>query len=93
MTSDRPFAASSPSTAPSPDHMLLGMQFGNGCGSQPHAWRAPGTPADAFMDFDVQVRHAQAAERGLFDFLFLPDFLDLQADLSHEAPMITLERC
>lgn len=91
MTSDRPFAASSPSTAPSPDHMLLGMQFGNGCGSQPHAWRAPGTPADAFMDFDVQVRHAQAAERGLFDFLFLPDFLDLQADLSHEAPMITLE--
>ena len=79
------------STSANPDHMLLGMHFGNGFGAQPQAWRADGVPVDSFTDVDVQVRHAQAAERGLFDFLFLPDFLHLQADLDHEPSMLTLE--
>ena len=78
------------STSANPDHMLLGMHFGNGFGAQPHAWRADGVSVDSFTDFDVQVRHAQAVERGLFDFLFLPDFLHLQADLDHEPSMLTL---
>ncbi|MCC5782835.1 nitrilotriacetate monooxygenase [Kocuria sp. CCUG 69068] len=71
--------------------MILGMQLGNGYGSQPAAWRAPGVDPSNYTDFDAQVRYAQAAERGKFAFLFLPDFLALSGDLEHEAPMLTLE--
>lgn len=71
--------------------MLLGMQFGNGYGSQPHAWRMPGVNPTNATDFDALVRYAQAAERGKFDFLFLPDGLGLDADLSHQPSMFTLE--
>ena len=42
-----------------------------------------------YTDFDPQVRYAQAAERGKFAFLFLPDFLALQGDVDRESPMIT----
>ena len=44
-----------------------------------------------YTSFDAQVRYAQAAERGKFAFLFLPDFLGEQADLTRESLMITLE--
>ena len=60
--------------------MILGMQLGNGYGSQPAAWRAPGVDPSNYTDFDAQVRYAQAAERGKFAFLFLPDFLALSGD-------------
>ena len=71
--------------------MILGMHFGNGYGSQPHAWRMPGVPKGGATDFDALVRYAQAAERGKFDFLFLPDFLGLDTDISHHPSMLTLE--
>lgn len=74
-----------------PRHMLLGMQLGNAYGSQPHAWRMPGVDPANYTDFDAQVRYAQAAERGLFDFLFLPDFLGLDKDIGHEPSPFTLE--
>lgn len=76
----------------SPDkQMILGMQLGNAYGSQPHAWRMPGVNPTKATDFDAQVRYAQAAERGKFQFLFLPDFLGLDTDLSHHPSMFTLE--
>lgn len=71
--------------------MILGMHLGNGYGSQGSAWRAPGVDPSNYTDFDAQVRYAQAAERGKFAFLFLPDFLALQGDVDRESPMITLE--
>ncbi|MFF0905600.1 UNVERIFIED_CONTAM: NtaA/DmoA family FMN-dependent monooxygenase [Kocuria sp. CPCC 205316] len=71
--------------------MILGMQLGNGYGSQPAAWRAPRVDPSNYTDFDAQVRYAQAAERGKFAFLFLPDFLAMSGNLEHEAPMLTLE--
>ena len=71
--------------------MLLGMQFGNGYGSQPGAWRMPGVDPASYADFDVMARHAQAAERGLIDFLFLPDGLGLDDDVEHYAPKFSLE--
>lgn len=37
------------------------------------------------------MRYAQAAERGKFAFVFLPDFLALQGNVDRESPMITLE--
>ncbi|WP_320777277.1 LLM class flavin-dependent oxidoreductase [Streptomyces sp. CRN 30] len=37
------------------------------------AWRHPDVPADAGMNFAHYTELARTAERGLFDFLFLPD--------------------
>ncbi|WP_234005552.1 NtaA/DmoA family FMN-dependent monooxygenase [Arthrobacter sp. PGP41] len=71
--------------------MLLAMQLGNGYGMQGGAWRAPGVDASNYANFDAQVRYAQAAERGKFAFLFLPDFLVQTGDLDHEAPQQTLD--
>lgn len=71
--------------------MILGMHLGNGYGSQSSAWRAPGVDPANYTSFDAQVRYAQAAERGKFAFLFLPDFLGEQTDLTRESLMITLE--
>lgn len=71
--------------------MILGMHLGNGYGSQGSAWRTPGVDPANYTSFDAQVRYAQAAERGKFAFLFLPDFLGLQADVERESPAITLE--
>ncbi|MGO4187425.1 NtaA/DmoA family FMN-dependent monooxygenase [Pseudarthrobacter sp. TAF60_1] len=71
--------------------MLLGLQFGNGYGSQPDAWRMPGVDPSNLTDFDALVRYARSAERGKIDFLFLPDFLGLGAEIDHHPPMFTLE--
>ena len=60
-------------------HMLIGTLFGNGYGAQPGAWRMPGVDPKSYTNFDAQVRHAQAAERGKLQFLFVPDFPALKA--------------
>jgi FMN-dependent oxidoreductase (nitrilotriacetate monooxygenase family) len=72
-------------------HMLIGMHFGNGYGSQPGAWRMPGVDPMSYTNFDNQVRYAQAAERGKFQFLFVPDFPALKGDVETEAPTITID--
>ncbi|QQV78578.1 NtaA/DmoA family FMN-dependent monooxygenase [Sphingomonas aliaeris] len=71
--------------------MMIGMHFGNGYGSQAGAWRMPGVDARSYTSFDAQVRHARAAERGKFQFLFVPDFPALFGDLETDAPMITID--
>jgi alkanesulfonate monooxygenase SsuD/methylene tetrahydromethanopterin reductase-like flavin-dependent oxidoreductase (luciferase family) len=71
--------------------MLIGMHFGNGYGSQPGAWRMPGVDPMSYTNFDNQVRYAQAAERGKFQFLFVPDFPALKGDVETEAPTITID--
>lgn len=71
--------------------MILGMQLGNGYGSQPMAWKAPGVDPVNYANFDAQVRYAQAAERGKFAFLFLPDFAGMSKAPEQEAPMLTLD--
>lgn len=67
--------------------MMIGMVFNGGYGSQPGAWRMPGVDPKNYTSFDSQVRYAQAAERGKFQFLFAPDFPAWQDDLETEAPM------
>ncbi|WP_461186849.1 hypothetical protein [Arthrobacter sp. Z4-13] len=51
--------------------------------------RAPGVDLANYTSFDAHVRYAQAAERGKFAFLFLPDHPSLQADVDQETPGIT----
>ncbi|RZM18232.1 MAG: LLM class flavin-dependent oxidoreductase [Pedobacter sp.] len=73
--------------------MLIGLTSGNGYGFQPGAWRMPGVDPKSYTSYDARVRHAQAAERGKFQFLFLPDgpFADNSSLLESEAPNFNLD--
>lgn len=65
--------------------MIIGMHMGNGHGPMANAWRMPGADPRAYASFDAKVRQAQAAERGKFQFLFLPDGpYSVFGDLNHE---------
>lgn len=71
--------------------MIIGMHLGNGYGSQPDAWRMPWVDPRNYASFDARVRHAQAAERGKLQFLFLPDGPGHVGDIEHEAPHFNLD--
>lgn len=71
--------------------MLIGMQMGNGYGSQATAWLAPHVDPHNYADLDAHVRYAQAAERGKLQFLFLPDFLAQSQKADHAAPSLTMD--
>lgn len=72
--------------------MLIGLHLGNGYGSQPGAWRMPGVDPKSYISFDARVRQAQAAERGKFQFIFLPDGPGaIMADIGTESPNFNLD--
>jgi FMN-dependent oxidoreductase (nitrilotriacetate monooxygenase family) len=71
--------------------LLLGMVFGNGYGAQPGAWRMPGVDPMGFTNFDNLVRYAKMAERGKFQFLFMPDFPALKPDTGTDARQLNIE--
>ncbi|RYE92980.1 MAG: LLM class flavin-dependent oxidoreductase, partial [Myxococcales bacterium] len=71
--------------------MIIGLHLGNGYGSQPGAWRAPGVDPASYTSVDLLVRYAQAAERGKLQFLFFPDTPALDVDIEREPPRYTLE--
>jgi FMN-dependent oxidoreductase (nitrilotriacetate monooxygenase family) len=71
--------------------MIIGMQLGNGYGSQPGSWRMPGVDPTSYASFDAKVRHARAAERGKLQFLFLPDGPSSVGDIAHEPPHFNLD--
>ena len=74
-----------------PKQMLIGMQLGNGYGSQPGAWRVPGVDPTSYTSIEAKIRHARAAERGKLQFLFLPDGPSHVADIEHEPPYYSLD--
>jgi FMN-dependent oxidoreductase (nitrilotriacetate monooxygenase family) len=63
--------------------VILGMTLTDGYGNLHGAWRAPGVDPGNYADIDASIRYAQAAERGLFAFLFTPDFPAVRGDLEH----------
>ncbi|CAG5074457.1 Putative monooxygenase MoxC [Dyadobacter sp. CECT 9623] len=72
--------------------MLIGLHLGNGYGSQPGAWRMPGVDPESYTSFDVRVKQAQAAERGKFQFIFLPDGPGaVITDIESESPAFNLD--
>ncbi|MFC3314426.1 NtaA/DmoA family FMN-dependent monooxygenase [Falsigemmobacter intermedius] len=71
--------------------MIIGMHLGNGYGSQPGAWRMAGVDPRSYTSFDAKVRQAKAAERGKFQFLFLPDGPSQVVDVDEEAPNFNLD--
>ncbi|PTL71703.1 nitrilotriacetate monooxygenase [Rathayibacter caricis DSM 15933] len=76
--------------------VILGMTLTDGYGNLHGAWRAPGVDPGNYADIDASIRYAQAAERGLFAFLFTPDFPAVRGDLEHSTisnvldPMVSL---
>lgn len=72
--------------------MLIGLHLGNGYGSQPGAWRMQGVDPKSYTSFDARVKQAQAAERGKFQFIFLPDGPGaIMADIETESPNFNLD--
>ncbi|WP_342660101.1 NtaA/DmoA family FMN-dependent monooxygenase [Rhodococcus ruber] len=71
--------------------MLIGMQMGNGYGSQTHAWQAHNVDSYNYANLDAHVRYAQAAERGKFQFLFLPDSPSQTQKSNDVAPQMTMD--
>jgi FMN-dependent oxidoreductase (nitrilotriacetate monooxygenase family) len=78
--------------SPKNKQMLIGLHIGNGYGSQQGAWRMTGVDAKSYTSFDARVKQAQAAERGKFQFIFLPDGPgSVLADIATEAPAFNLD--
>jgi FMN-dependent oxidoreductase (nitrilotriacetate monooxygenase family) len=71
--------------------MLISMQLGNGYGAPTLAWRAPHVDPRNYTNLDAYVRYAQAAERGKFQFLFLPDVLAQSQRSDQDSPMLTMD--
>jgi FMN-dependent oxidoreductase (nitrilotriacetate monooxygenase family) len=72
--------------------MLIGLHLGNGYGSSPGAWRMPWVDPESYVSYDARVKQAQAAERGKFQFIFLPDGPGaIMADIDSEAPNFNLD--
>ena len=72
--------------------MLIGLHLGNGYGSQSGAWRMTGVDPESYTSFDARVKQAQAAERGKFQFLFLPDGPGaVMTDIATESPVFNLD--
>ncbi|WP_246608045.1 LLM class flavin-dependent oxidoreductase [Paractinoplanes toevensis] len=63
--------------------LILGMGLIDGYGGLHGAWRAPHVDPGTYADVDATVRHAKAAERGKFAFLFTPDFPAVRGDVEH----------
>lgn len=72
--------------------MLIGLHLGNGYGSQYGAWRMPEVDPESYTSFDARVKQAQVAERGKFQFLFLPDGPGaVMTDIATESPVFNLD--
>src|SRR4051812_11855806 len=72
--------------------MIIGMHLGNGYGSLPGAWRMPNVDPTSYTSFDARVKQAKAAERGKFQFLFLPDGPGaVMADIATESSGFNLD--
>jgi FMN-dependent oxidoreductase (nitrilotriacetate monooxygenase family) len=71
--------------------VILGMSLTDGYGNLHGAWRAPNVDPNTYADIDASIRHAQAAERGGFAFLFLPDFPAVRGSLEQTTVSNVLE--
>lgn len=64
-------------------HLTLALSLTDGYGNLHGAWRASNVDPNNYADIEASIRHARAAERGLFTFLFTPDFPAVRGDVEH----------
>ncbi|ETD33285.1 NtaA/DmoA family FMN-dependent monooxygenase [Williamsia sp. D3] len=76
--------------------LILSTALHDGSGALANAWRAPQVAPGNYADIEASIRYAQAAERGKFAFLFIPDFPAVRPDIEYAGvrniidPMISL---
>lgn len=71
--------------------IFLGMAIADGYGPLPAAWRAPHVDPGNYAKIEATIRHAQAAERGKFAFLFTPDFPAVRSTIERATLSNTME--
>jgi FMN-dependent oxidoreductase (nitrilotriacetate monooxygenase family) len=71
--------------------MILGVALPNNFGAHPAAWRMPHIDPQTFTDLSVTIKHVQAAERGGFDFVFMPDRLYMHGDIAVTPPVFNID--
>lgn len=71
--------------------MLLGLGFTGAYGANAKAWISEGVNSDTYPDIKADIRYAQLAEKGKFQFLFVGDFPGAVPDDNSNVPSMTLE--
>lgn len=71
--------------------MILGVALPNNFGAHPAAWRMPHIDPQTYTDLSVTIDHVQAAERGRFDFVFMPDRLYMHGDVAVTPPVFNID--
>jgi alkanesulfonate monooxygenase SsuD/methylene tetrahydromethanopterin reductase-like flavin-dependent oxidoreductase (luciferase family) len=71
--------------------MLLGLGFTGAYGANAKAWKSEGVNATTYPDINADIRYAQLAEKGKFQFIFVGDFPGAIPDDNREVPSMTLE--
>ncbi len=72
--------------------MHLALQIPGGYGGEfASAWRLPGVDKTGFIDADIFVAAAKAAERGKLDAVFIADRAAIEDDLATSGPRSALE--
>lgn len=71
--------------------MLLGLGFTGAYGANAKAWKSEGVNVTTYPDINADIRYAQLAEKGKFQFIFVGDFPGAIPDDNREVPSMTLE--
>ncbi|GGB09245.1 LLM class flavin-dependent oxidoreductase [Macrococcus hajekii] len=71
--------------------MLLGLGFTGAYGANAKAWKSEGVTGHIYPDIEADIRYAQLAEKGKFQFLFIGDFPGAIPNDNSEVPSMTLE--
>lgn len=71
--------------------MLLGLGFTGAYGANAKAWKSEGVNVTTYPDINADIRYAQLAEEGKFQFIFVGDFPGAIPDDNSEVPSMTLE--
>ncbi|MEJ7501152.1 nitrilotriacetate monooxygenase, partial [Staphylococcus pasteuri] len=71
--------------------MLLGLGFTGTHGASAEAWKSEDIHSDIYPDINADIRYAQLAEKGKFQFIFIGDFPGALPNNNSELPAMTLE--
>lgn len=71
--------------------MLLSLGFTGTYGANAKAWKSEDVNVTTYPDINADIRYAQLAEKGKFQFIFIGDFPGSIPDDNREVPAMTLE--
>ncbi|MFC6292661.1 nitrilotriacetate monooxygenase [Macrococcus epidermidis] len=71
--------------------MLLGLGFTGTFGANGKAWMSEDVNVSTYPDIEADIRYAQMAEKGKFQFIFIGDFPGAVPNDNRDVPGMTLE--